>query len=197
MAAVVAERRLILILGGARSGKSTFAQQLAESLGEPVLFVATASAIDVEMVERIEAHRAARPGSWRCAEAPLNLGRAIREHGQGAQIVLVDCLSLLVSNCLVGPDHDQIDEHGDMGETSERVLEELEGTLAAAEEVDADLIVVSNEVGLGVVPAYPIGRAYRDLLGRANQRVAQAADAVYLMVAGIPVELKSLAARLS
>lgn len=187
---MAADRQLILVTGGARSGKSTFAQKMAESLGEPVLFVATASAIDAEMAERIEAHRASRSESWRIAEAPLGLGFAMREQGRGVRSVLVDCLSLLVSNCLVGPDHDQMDENVDMAGVGAQVTSEVDEMLAASQELGANLIVVTNEVGLGVVPAYAIGRAYRDLLGRANQRVAQVADAVYLLVAGIPVSVK-------
>ena len=190
--AVAAEPQIALVLGGARSGKSTFAEQLATRLGEPVLFIATASAIDGEMAERIARHRAARPGSWRSVEAPMGVGPAIREHGAGASTVLIDCLTLLVSNCLVGPEHDRMSEDPDRDAIEAQLNDELAGLLSAAADLGLQLVVVSNEVGMGVVPAYPLGRVYRDLLGRANQRLAELAQVVYLLVAGIAIDIKRL-----
>lgn len=184
--------KIALILGGARSGKSAFAERLAERWGEPVLFVATASAIDAEMMQRIAAHRSARPDSWRSVEAPLNVGSAIREQGAGSRAAIVDCLTLLVANCLVGPEHDHLDDI-DADVAAQRVQEEIEDLLEAARRMALHLVVVSNEVGMGVVPPYETGRVFRDLLGRANQRIAEVAEAVYLMVAGIPIDVKRLA----
>lgn len=194
--------RRVLVLGGARSGKSAFARRLAEQVGGPVLFVATAAPADEEMAARILAHRAERPADWRTIEAPSSVGEAIRRAAGGARTVLVDCLALLVSNCLVeaspaagalrNPSPGPAGGAPGQPAVAAGVSAEVDALLDAARAVGCHLIVVSNEVGMGVVPAYPVGRAYRDLLGLANQRVAEAADSVYLMVAGIPVDLKRL-----
>jgi adenosylcobinamide kinase/adenosylcobinamide-phosphate guanylyltransferase len=193
----VKDKELILVLGGARGGKSTFAESLARSLGERVLYVATATGIDEEMRQRIRAHQRARGGSWRTVEVPLGVEAAVRQHGADVDVVLLDCLTLLVANVLVGPGHDQLDEERLDQEALERtVAAEVSGLVAAYEAGPASLVVVSNEVGMGVVPAYAIGRVYRDLLGKANQMLAARADRVYLLVAGIPLEIKALAATL-
>lgn len=176
---------LILVLGGARSGKSAFAQELARDLGgEQVLFVATAEAGDEEMRRRIAKHRRQRPAEWRTLEVRRDVGAAIREHIGESRVVLLDCLSLLVSNLLL--------EAQDMfaDELEARVVAEVEGLVSCVGETDAHLIVVSNEVGCGLVPEYPLGRVYRDLLGRANQAAARSADRVYVLTAGIPIAIK-------
>jgi adenosylcobinamide kinase/adenosylcobinamide-phosphate guanylyltransferase len=174
---------IILILGGARSGKSRFAQQLATELGERVLFIATGVPMDEEMRRRIELHQKARPKTWRTLETPTGVARAIGEHIKDADVVVLDCLTFLVSNLM---DNET--------EESEALEKEITAELSELleQKKSASLIIVSNEVGMGIVPAYPLGRAYRDLLGRANQFIAQRADRVYLMIAGIPLELKAL-----
>lgn len=185
---------MTLILGGARSGKSTYAQQLAERGGLRVVYVATAQAGDEEMVRRIAAHRAARPAAWQTLEAPLRLGDSIgaflhaksKEHPAGeGLLVLVDCLTLLASNAILAlPDPPA-------PEDAEAALDaEIDNLLSAYRNSQAEWIIVSNEVGLGLVPPYPLGRAYRDALGRANQRLAVIADRVVFMIAGIPVHIK-------
>lgn len=174
---------IILFTGGARSGKSRRAEQYAARLGRPVVYLATAEARDDEMAARIVAHQAQRPAAWRTVEAPLSPAGALRELEPGA-VVLLDCLALLVSNLLLA--------HEDAPEGP--VEREVAALIAAARERDLTLVAVTNEVGSGIVPAYPLGRAYRDLLGRANQQVAAAADEVYLVVCGIPVELTRLEA---
>ena len=181
-----AAARLTLVLGGARSGKSTFAQRLAQEMGgERVLFVATSQPLDEEMRQRIEKHRRERPAGWRTLEAHRDVGRAILARHDGADVVLVDCLTVLVSNLLMDSEKDPF-----AAEAAARVDAEIEALVACAGRLPGRLIVVSNEVGMGLVPPYPLGRAYRDLLGRANQALAQAADEVYLLVAGIPRLLK-------
>jgi len=176
--------RLVLVTGGVRSGKSRFAEELAASWGGEVVYVATARVTDEEMAARVARHKARRPERWITVEEPLALVEAIAEWGKRGRVLLVDCLAVYVGNLLV--------EEG-LGE--EEVVARLREVALRAQESPADVIVVSNEVGLGVVPPYPVGRLYRDLLGLANQEVANRADAVYLVVCGLPVEIKSLAAR--
>ena len=178
-------RGLIFILGGARSGKSAFAQHLAGRMGGRVVYVATGEAGDEEMAERIAIHRASRPGSWRTIEAPLDVGVAIRSAAGEAEVVLVDCVTLMANN-VIGSLPDPIR----LRDCEAAVGREIEGLLAAYEGSEAVWIVVSNEVGLGLVPPYPLGRFYRDSLGKANQRLAAEADTMYLMVAGLPQVLK-------
>jgi adenosylcobinamide kinase/adenosylcobinamide-phosphate guanylyltransferase len=181
--------RLILVLGGARSGKSSYAQDLAGRLagerGGDVLYVATAQAGDEEMAARIAAHRLSRPANWETLEAPRRAGAAILSRASSARVVLVDCLTLLASNAVL-----RLAEPVSVEAAEEVVVEEAEGLLAAYRSGTADWIIVSNEVGLGLVPPYPLGRSYRDALGRANQRLAAEAGEVVFMVAGLPMWVK-------
>src|SRR5215471_9336347 len=178
--------RLLLVLGGARSGKSAYAQQMAQ--GSRVLFVATAQAWDEEMTQRIAQHRQERPTAWRTLEAPHNVGQTIALELGEATVVLVDCLTLLVSNTIL-----RLSESPDPTAAAAAVQAEIAALLQTCQRSAATYIVVSNEVGLGLVPDNPLGRLYRDLLGRANQTLAAQAEAVYFMVAGLPVEVKALA----
>ncbi len=179
-------RDLIAILGGARSGKSTCAEKLALELGgTEVLYVATLEGRDEEMRERIRAHRAARPAAWRTLEAPLRAGERVAGAAAGARVVVVDCLTLLAANALLAAGEAAPPDLADRA-----VSAELELLLGAADRSEAVWIVVSNEVGLGVVPAHPLGRVFRDALGRANQRLAAQASQVLFMVAGLPMRLK-------
>ena len=188
----VSDRTISLVLGGARSGKSAFAQQLASDSGKRVLFVATGVATDAEMEARIAAHRAARPAAWRCVEAPAGVRKAIGSESADHGVVLVDCLSFLVSNVLIAADGTAGVDEAPMWALVAREIDEL---LAVVAKQRADLIVVSNEVGMSLVPDNQLGRLYRDVLGRANQKLAAEADAVYLMVAGLPLTVKQPGAR--
>ena len=178
---------LILILGGARSGKSAEAVRMARERGSgKVLYVATAEPGDDEMRFRIEKHRAERPTDWHTLEAPYNVGQAIGRQPDGYVTIIVDCITLLVSNLMV----DRPDPYADAVQKS--VVEEIAAIVQAAKEMPSasQMIVVSNEVGTGLAPLTPLGRAFRDLVGQANQTLATAADRAVLMVAGLALLLK-------
>ena len=179
----------VLILGGARSGKSSFAEKLACDYGQKVLYVATAEAGDREMKERIASHRKARPPAWTTLEAPLQVGRQIMEAFNYADAVLIDCITLLVSNTVLSNtihSGDNVDFH----QVEAGVMWEIDGLIQCMDGIQASFIIVSNEVGLGLVPDNTLGRLYRDVLGRANQRLAAYVDRVYFMVSGIPLVVK-------
>ena len=184
--------QITLVLGGVRSGKSRFAQELARKIsGDDVLFVATAEAGDAEMSRRIQIHRTSRPAAWSTLEAPHNVGAILRaQHHNRRQghTVLIDCLTLLVSNVLLA-----CEDQADPAIVEQRLDAEIQGLLSTCELWAGAVIIVSSEVGLGVVPESALGRQYRDLLGWANQAVAPRSNTTYLMVAGLPVELKALA----
>ena len=193
--------RLIVILGGARSGKSAFAERLAANSGRSVAFIATATAGDDEMRERIARHRASRPKGWHTLEEPLDLARAVHRTAELADVLLLDCVTLWLGNVLLREsgrrekdEEAEVEFHTTGGLFDEVALKEIEALLSAVKLLGPNktLIVVTNEVGLGIVPAYPLGRLYRDTLGYVNQRLAQAADRVYLMVAGMAVDIKRL-----
>ena len=178
-------QRLTLILGGARSGKSSYAQKIAAERGNTVLYVATAEASDGEMATRIAAHRAERPTHWQTLEASRDVGAAIRSQSNHHQIVLLDCLTLLANNVIV-PLPEPVSEDA----ATRALKKEVDELLNVYRESNAEWIIVSNEVGLGLVQPYPLGRVYRDALGRANQQRAAIADEVILMVAGLPLKIK-------
>jgi adenosylcobinamide kinase / adenosylcobinamide-phosphate guanylyltransferase len=181
---------LILVTGGARAGKSTFAEQLARQLGgdQGVCYLATAEPGDEEMRARIAVHQASRPAGWRTIEVPRNLRNALSAlQPPTVRVVLLDCLTLLVSNLLLA--------HPDRAGAEDvwpSVQAEIDDLIRFAAQPAVTTLVVTNEVGLGVVPATRPGRIYRDLLGRANQRLAAAAAFVYLVVSGVPLEIKGM-----
>ena len=168
-----------------RSGKSSFAQELALKLNQSVLFVATAEAGDEEMRRRIEAHKQRRPAAWKTLEVTTNIGSHISQKVGAAQVVIVDCITLLVNNIF--------GQYGDQTKASlieKKVAEETDKLIECIQQSDATFIIVTNEIGLGLVPTGEMSRLYRDLLGEANQRLAEAADEVYLMVSGLPIQIK-------
>lgn len=197
-------KEFVLILGGARSGKSSYAQALAGRLGRKVLFVATAEPLDEEMARRIEEHRRRRPHGWRTVEIVADLGRKLEAELGDSDLVLVDCLTLLVSNIVTRVSPGAVEKPApgatpsqavelkptEIAEVEKRVVGEVEDLIACINKYEGTFIVVSNEVGLGLVPDNQLGRLYRDLLGRANQLLARHAHQVYFMASGIPVKIK-------
>jgi len=184
--------KIVLILGGARSGKSRFAQELASRIAaRDVLFIATAEARDDEMARRIEIHRRDRPAEWTTIEEPLAAGNAVSAAADRYRTVIVDCLTLLVSNLLM-----RLGESPQPDIAEREVQCEVEALLEACRCRTGCVIVVSGEVGMGIVPDNPLSRIYRDALGRANQAIAQRAAAVYFVVAGLPVNVRALASNI-
>ena len=181
--------KTILITGGARSGKSHLAQELAAKSGKRVLFVATAQAGDEEMRRRIAIHRKNRPPSWRTLETPVDVGNHIMHEIKDSQVVLFDDITLLLNNIVgdfLSADGAEVDEE----KAEKAVNREINALVHCIRSISADFIIVTNEVGLGLVPDNRLGRVYRDLLGKANQILARAVDEVYFMVAGIPLRVK-------
>lgn len=169
--------RIVAFVGGARSGKSRLALERAREYGEQVAFIATLEPLDDEMRARVEAHRRSRPSDWLVVEAPRELARALDDCGRRVRCVLVDCLTLWLSNMLCA------------GRDAESSLGELDRVLAAARSSPADAIFVSNDVGCGIVPENALARAFRDLAGLANQRLAQEADEAYWVVCGKAIRI--------
>ena len=170
---------IIFVTGGARSGKSDFAQGMAEKIEGKRVFVATAQAFDEEMAERIQKHQENRGTRWDALEEPINLGGAIRSILGQYKTILVDCLTVWMSNLLL--------EYPDQ---NERISEIVDDFFSGLSESDETIIVVSNEVGMGIVPDNKLARDYRDQLGFLNQRMARRADEVYVLFSGIPVKIK-------
>jgi adenosylcobinamide kinase/adenosylcobinamide-phosphate guanylyltransferase len=182
-------KKIILLLGGARSGKSRYSQELAQRTTRKVLFVATATAGDEDMRRRILKHQLERPPEWRTLEAATRLGTYIEKNIGDSQLVIIDCITLLVNN-IFSRHGDQDFENIEDSQLEKEVNLELDDLRKCLEKTNASFIIVSNEVGLGLVPDNRMGRLYRDFLGRANQVLAQYADEVYLLVAGIPLRIK-------
>jgi adenosylcobinamide kinase/adenosylcobinamide-phosphate guanylyltransferase len=171
--------KVILITGGARSGKSAYALRLGEALEGNRAFLATCLPLDEEMRERIEHHRGTRGDHWETFEEPIDICHRISKLGPLYEVILLDCLTLWLSNLI-----DDFGQGSDGIETELRKLEILCG------DIKGTLIIVSNELGLGIVPANPLARYFRDLAGSANQRFARAADEFYFMISGIPLRVK-------
>jgi adenosylcobinamide kinase/adenosylcobinamide-phosphate guanylyltransferase len=172
-------KTVTLVLGGVRSGKSRYAQQLGERM-DRVVFVATAQPGDDEMQRKIDLHRNSRPQNWVTVEEPLALAETIAAHGPGCDLMIVDCLTLFATNLL----------HANVGQEPLEPLKPLDRLCTALAAPPCPVVLVSNEVGSGVVPPYPLGRQFRDLLGEINQRVAAVASDVVLLIAGLPLVLK-------
>jgi len=184
------KNKLILVTGGARSGKSNFAEQLSGRLGTKVTYIATAQADDDEMKVRIRMHQARRVPGWITREAPFDTATALREASAETSVILLDCLTLYVTNHLLQnvPDGDY--ENLPTAACTTAVMKAVQDLTEAAKESPATVIIVTNEVGMGIVPNNALSRIFRDVAGFANQCLAAAADEVYLLVSGIPLKIK-------
>lgn len=191
--------KMILITGGVRSGKSTFAEKLAEESGKEVIYLATARVEDEEMLERVNRHQSRRPSKVKTIEEAVEPHLVIEKESTKNRLILMDCLTLLLANRFLA----DIDSHGAVREgediyADERLLEDasvrtldyIKTFTETVAQSPADIVIVTNEVGMGVVPNYPVGRVFRDLSGRANQVIAAEADQVWMVVCGIPQRFK-------
>lgn len=175
---------MIFVTGGARSGKSSLAEKIALERAETVTYIATAEAKDGEMRERIAEHRERRPEGWRTVEAPQMLTEAVEDALAGEGIVLIDCLTVYISNLLMN-------QGIASGERAKRAVDrEMDQLVDVCRGGNGRVILVSNEVGMGIVPDNMLARTFRDVAGRANQKAAAAAAEVYLCVSGIPMKVK-------
>jgi len=196
--------KLIFILGGARSGKSAYALKLAESTPGKRLYLATAEALDDEMAARIKKHKKERVNTWTTIEEPIRVADVIRKNnppsppfakgGQGGlsgkkyNVILLDCLTLWISNLMHTANRSS--PLAGEGKGGGRITKEIHSLISACKNSQANIVIVSNEVGLGIVPDNPLARQFRDIAGYANQKIAQAADEMYFVAAGIPVKVK-------
>jgi adenosylcobinamide kinase/adenosylcobinamide-phosphate guanylyltransferase len=177
--------KTILITGGARSGKSAFAEKLALEFGTPLGYLATALALDGEMAERVRRHQARRGNAWHTIEESLHLPQALACNDGIYQAVLVDCLTLWLSNLLLS-----CESESEIEECEERIIDDVQRLKATLRDMRTPVILVSNEVGMGIVPENRLARVFRDIAGRANQLLAATADEVWLVVSGLPLKLK-------
>lgn len=175
--------RTVFITGGASSGKSVYAEKLAREFGTPLGYLATARALDGEMNERVRKHKERRGAEWTTIEEPVHLARTLAECDGRYQVVLVDCVTLWLSNLLF-----RYEKSGDDVET--RILEEVQRLQTGLHEMVTPVILVSNEVGMGIVPDNALARLFRDIAGKANQMLAESADEVHAVISGLPLRLK-------
>lgn len=173
-------KRLIFITGGCRSGKSRYALDYANQHYSKKIYLATCEALDEEMAQRIELHKKARGPEWQTVEEPVRIVEKVKQHGDGAEVILLDCNTLWISNLLM-------QEKNDL-----EIMKEADRLIEAMKQSPSSFIVVTNEVGMGIVPADLLSRRFRDLSGTINQKIAEGADTVIFMVSGIPLFLKKV-----
>lgn len=191
-----------LVTGGARSGKSRFAELLAAQVKGPVIYIATAQIWDKEMAQRVKKHRQQRPASWRLIEEPRNIRDNLLQLKEEKGVILLDCVTLWLSNLLLASQAEQTESEiqteltasaapPDLNKVESQILAAVREVAQLAQVIKPFVIFVTNEVGQGIVPENPLARAYRDIAGRSNQILAESADHVYLVVAGLPLEIKN------
>lgn len=192
--------KIILVTGGARSGKSSFAEKYAKKFGKNIAYIATSQIFDEEMRYRVDLHKNRRPSNWVTFEAPFEPEKAIEKAGENCDLILFDCLTLYISNLLCKNFDEknaaEISSYEQFQRDYAMLKYEIDKLIDAAVNFPGTIIFVTNEVGAGIVPETALGREYRDLAGLANQQVAKAAEEVWFSVSGIPIELKSLKGRM-
>jgi adenosylcobinamide kinase/adenosylcobinamide-phosphate guanylyltransferase len=184
--------KIVLITGGARSGKSSYAENLAKESDEDVLYIATAVPFDDEMKDRIAKHRESRPSNWCTHEGYRNLKQVFEDVTMSFEVILLDCITVMVTNImfdLIGEDVELLSAM-DLSRIEKEVMKEVSDFVISIEENSKTVIFVTNELGSGLVPEYKLGRIFRDIAGRVNQYLAGKADEVFMVVCGIPVKIK-------
>lgn len=181
---------MILVTGGARSGKSTFAEEYAKKSGENVLYIATAIAFDEEMKERIRLHQRTRPKYWETYEGYINLYDVIEKKAEKFDCILFDCITILVTNLMFYYSDNREIDNADFKIIETEILSEIDKIMEVCKKIKCETIFVSNEVGMGIVPENKLSRQFRDIAGRVNQRIAKNAEQVFLLVSGIPMKIK-------
>lgn len=181
--------KIILVTGGARSGKSFFAEEYAKKIGEKIAYIATAQIYDEEMKLRVEVHKNRRPLNWQTYESPFHAEASVQNASEAHDVILFDCVTLYLSNLLLSSDTrlNSAEKYNDIAKEFEKILE-------TAKKNNTDIILVTNEVGMGIVPENALAREYRDFAGKINQLIAARADEVYWVISGIAVDIKKLAA---
>ncbi len=187
-------KKSILVTGGARSGKSSFAEKLCEKSGEKVAYIATAQVFDDEMKARVKLHRDRRPDLWDTFESPTGVGKLLSDISGGKvyyDAILVDCLTVLTTNVFLldeidwdNPSNDKIDS------IKNKVFDEIDQIIFSLKSINSNVIFVTNELGMGIVPENAMARAFRDIAGWVNQKMADKVDEVYFVVSGIPIKIK-------
>lgn len=181
---------MILVTGGARSGKSAHAERLASACGDRVLYIATSAVTDEEMARRVDQHRQRRPAGWLIHEGFVDLGAQVRALAGKCDAIMLECITTLITNFMFETFPWLPPEQMDFAAIEARIQAQLADLLAACAVCDTPVYLVTNEVGLGLVPETLLGRQFRDIAGRVNQQLATAADEVWLVISGIPVRIK-------
>jgi len=184
--------KIVLVTGGARSGKSSYSEELAKKLGEKILYLATAIPFDEEMVDRIKRHKESRPNQWVTHEGFKDLHKVVLSQGKDYDGILLDCITVMFTNILFnypGFDEDNI-QMDILDEIQNIITDQLKCLIEAARNMGITLIMVTNEVGSGIVPERELGRVFRDMAGRTNQIIAHECDEVHFLVSGIPIKVK-------
>ncbi len=184
--------KIVLITGGTRSGKSVFAEQYAATQSDKVAYIATAHIYDQEMQTRVTLHRERRPDTWQTFESPYHADQILLEAAKHADVILFDCLTLYTSNLLLSTNTPT-----DREARFQYVMGEIDKLLLSSQKSQSTILFVTNEVGMGIVPENALAREYRDIAGMVNQKIAADADEVYLVICGLPVELKKITAQIS
>jgi adenosylcobinamide kinase/adenosylcobinamide-phosphate guanylyltransferase len=185
-------KKIVLITGGARSGKSTYAEEVAKKANSGVLYIATSIPFDDEMKDRVKKHKERRPDTWHTFEGYKNLKQVFYNNEMEFDTILLDCVTIMVTNLMfdrAGDNFDELDNE-DIDSMENEILYEVSDFLKEVEKNSKTVILVTNEIGCGIVPEYKMSRVFRDIAGRVNQYIATRADEVHMVVCGIPIKIK-------